>query len=244
MSKKSRYIGTNRPKHHLKCHLILGAGCRGNILVGRLNDDLKSTFRSMADNPDYKMEVFESDLDHIHFPVRYIPRLSVSQIVRRPGQGSTRRSGPLHHTTLRQWYWCRRLLGSNGFFVCPIGGASPETIRRYILGHGQLLPLSLTSHRAYRHQWVLRSDLYKEACGIPQAFLSSVEPIILPTRILFRGQGWVCIDLYLGYWPNEFKIIIGEGGHPIGTGIRGPEFIGFGRNRPIAKFLRNSADWI
>src|SRR5690606_18673057 len=159
MSKKSRYIGTNRPKHHLKCQLILGAGYRGTILVGRLNDDLTSTFRSMADNPDYKMEVFESDLDHIHFPVRYIPRLSVSQIVRRSKQESTHRSWSLHHTTLRQYYWYRRLLWSNGFFVCSIGEASPETIRQYILSQGQLLPLSLTPHRAYRHQWVLRSDL-------------------------------------------------------------------------------------
>src|SRR5690606_8884376 len=120
---------------------------------------LKFTFQSMADNPDFKMEVFESDIDHIHFPIRYIPRLSVSQIVRRSKQESTHRSGLLHHTTLRQYYWYRRLLWPNGFFVCSIGEASPETIRRYILGKGQLLPLSLTSHRAYRHQLVLRSDL-------------------------------------------------------------------------------------
>src|SRR5690606_13793928 len=53
----------------------------------------------------------------------------------------------------------QRLLWSNGFFVCSIGEASPETIRQYILSQGQLHPLSLTSHRAYRHQWVLRSDL-------------------------------------------------------------------------------------
>ena len=60
---------------------------------------------------------------------------------------------------LRQYYWYQRLLWSNGLFVCSIGEASPETIRQYILSQGQLQPLLLTSHRAYRHQWVLRSDL-------------------------------------------------------------------------------------
>src|SRR5690606_24724721 len=99
MSDKSQHISTDRSKHHLKCHLISVAKYRGNILVGQSNDDLKFTFRSMADNPDFKIEVFESDVDHIHFHIRNIPRLSVSQIVRRSEQGSRRRLWLLHHTT-------------------------------------------------------------------------------------------------------------------------------------------------
>lgn len=49
MSKKSQYITTNRSKHYLKCHLILVTKYRRNILVGQLNDDLKSIFSSIAD---------------------------------------------------------------------------------------------------------------------------------------------------------------------------------------------------
>ena len=79
----SHYISTNRSKHYLKCHLILVTKYRRNILVGQLNDDLKSIFSSIADNSDFEIEVFESDVNHIHFLIRYIPRLSVSQIVRR-----------------------------------------------------------------------------------------------------------------------------------------------------------------
>ena len=47
MSKKSQYISTNRSKHYLKCHLILVTKYRRNILVGQLNDDLKTIFTSM-----------------------------------------------------------------------------------------------------------------------------------------------------------------------------------------------------
>jgi len=90
MSKKSQYIGTDRSKHYLKRHLILVTKYRRNILVGQLNDDLKFTFQSLADNSDFKIEVFESDTDHILFLIRHIPRLSVSQIVRRLKQESTR----------------------------------------------------------------------------------------------------------------------------------------------------------
>src|SRR5690606_28665162 len=54
----------------------------------------------------------------VHFLIRYIPRLSVSQIVRRLKKESTHQLWLLHHTKLRQYYWYQRLLWSNGFFVC------------------------------------------------------------------------------------------------------------------------------
>lgn len=121
MSKKSQCISTNRSKHYLKCHLILVTKYRRNILVGQLNDDLKSIFQSIADNSDFEIEVFESDINHIHFLIRFIPRLSISQLVRRLKQESTRQLWLLHHTTLRQYYWYRKILWSDGFFVCSIG---------------------------------------------------------------------------------------------------------------------------
>jgi putative transposase len=136
MSKKSQYTSTNRSKHYLKCHLILVTKYRRNILVGQLNDDLKSIFQTIADNSDFEIEVMESDINHIHFLIRYIPRLSISQLVRRLKQESTRQLWLLHPTTLRQYYWYRKLLWSDGFFVCSIGEASPETIRQYILTQG------------------------------------------------------------------------------------------------------------
>ena len=56
MSKKSQYISTNRSKHYLKCHLILVTKYRRNILVGQLNDDLKSIFTSIANGSDFEIK--------------------------------------------------------------------------------------------------------------------------------------------------------------------------------------------
>ena len=56
MSKKSQYISTNRSKHYLKCHLILVTKYRRNILVGQLNDDLKSIFTSIANCSDFEIK--------------------------------------------------------------------------------------------------------------------------------------------------------------------------------------------
>ena len=89
MSKKSNYISTNRSKHYLKCHLIFVCKYRKKLLVGQLKDDMRSILLNITSNSDFEIEVFESDLDHIHFLIRYIPRLSITSIVRKLKQEST-----------------------------------------------------------------------------------------------------------------------------------------------------------
>ena len=117
MSKKSNYISTNRSKHYLKCHLIFVSKYRKPLLVGQLNDDIKQFFLSIANGSDFEIEVMETDKDHVHFLIRYIPRLSISQIVRRLKQESTRQIWLLHPSTLRKQYWHQKLLWSDAYFV-------------------------------------------------------------------------------------------------------------------------------
>ena len=136
MSKKSNYITTNRSKHYLKCHLIFVCKYRKKLLVGQLKDDMRSIISNITSNSDFEIEVFESDIDHIHFLIRYIPRLSIAQIVRRLKQESTRQIWQLHSASLRKEYWYQQLFWSDGYFVCSIGEASPDTIREYILSQG------------------------------------------------------------------------------------------------------------
>jgi len=106
------------------------------MLVGQLNDDIKQIFQSIANVSDFEIEVMEADKTHIHFLIRYMPRLSIAQIVHRLKQKSTRQLWLLYHSTLRKQYWYQKLLWSDGYFVCSIGEASPDTIREYILNQG------------------------------------------------------------------------------------------------------------
>ena len=89
LSTKTNYIRTNRSKHYLKCHLIFVCKYRKKLLVGQLNDDIKAIFQSIADESDFDIEVMETDKDHVLFLIRYIPRWSIAQIVRRLKQQST-----------------------------------------------------------------------------------------------------------------------------------------------------------
>ena len=133
---QTNYISTNHSKHYLKAHLILVTKYRKPLLVNQLKDDMYTIFNNIIDNSDFSVEVFESDINHIHFLIRYIPRLSISQIVRRLKQQSTKHIWELHPMLLRREYWYKNLFWSSGYFVCSIGEASPDTIRQYILSQG------------------------------------------------------------------------------------------------------------
>ena len=104
--------------------------------MGQLNDDIKAIFQSIADDADFDIEGMETDKDHVHFLIRYIPRWSIAPIVRRLKQQSTWHIWQLHATALRKQFWYQHILWSDGYFVCSIGEASPDTIRQYILSQG------------------------------------------------------------------------------------------------------------
>ena len=115
---------------------IFNLSYREPLLVGQLKQDMHNILQNIISNSDFSVEVYESDLDHYHFLIRYIPRLSISQIVRRLKQESTRQIWLLHSTLLRREYWYKNMFWSAGYFVCSIGEASPDTIRQYILSQG------------------------------------------------------------------------------------------------------------
>ena len=136
MSKKSNCITTNRSKHYLKIHLIFVCKYRKPLLMGNLNEDMKTILENITNNSDFSIEVMESDINHIHFLIRYIPRLSVSSIVRKLKQESTKQIWSLYSDILSQEFWLEKTFWSDGYFACSIGEASPDTIREYILNQG------------------------------------------------------------------------------------------------------------
>ena len=133
---QTNYISTNHSKHYLKAHIIIVVKYRKQLLVGQLKEDMHRILENIISNSDFSVEVYESDLDHYHFLIRYIPILSISQIVRRLKQQSTYHIWQLHSNTLRKEFWYKNTFWSSGYFVCSIGEARPDTIRQYILSQG------------------------------------------------------------------------------------------------------------
>lgn len=77
------YQTTNRAKHNLKIHLIFVCKYRKKLLYGELDSLLKVVIRDIEQKSDFEIIEIETDKDHIHLMIQYIPRVSISSIVNR-----------------------------------------------------------------------------------------------------------------------------------------------------------------
>lgn len=130
------YQTTNRSKHNLKVHLILVCKYRKKLLRHGLEIDIKNIIKNIESESDFEIVEMETDKDHIHIMIQYIPRVSISAIVNRIKSISTKRIWDLHQIVLQKHFWKEKTFWTDGYFVCSIGEASPETIRNYIINQG------------------------------------------------------------------------------------------------------------
>lgn len=130
-----QYSSKNHRKFKLFCHLIFSTKYRRNVFDNR---KIKSTLKKVIDNLelDFKIVQFETDRNHIHFLIDYDPKISVAQIVRHLKQLTTAGIWREHEISLKKTFWRERTLWADGYFVCSIGCASPETIKKYIKNQG------------------------------------------------------------------------------------------------------------
>lgn len=130
------YQTTNRAKHNLKIHLIFVCKYRKKLLYGKLDSLLKVVIRDIEQKSDFKIIEMETDKDHIHLMIQYIPRVSISSIVNRLKSITTYHLWKKYKPFLKQHFWKENTFWTDGYFVCSVGEASPETIRRYIQNQG------------------------------------------------------------------------------------------------------------
>lgn len=70
---------------------------------------MKQLLLNIASKSDFEIEVMESDIDHIHFLIRYIPRLSITSIVRKLKQESTYHIWcSVHRNYLHTQFWVEK----------------------------------------------------------------------------------------------------------------------------------------
>lgn len=66
----------------------------------------------------------------------YPPNITITSIVRTLKQISTNKVWKKFQIELKKQFWNKNSFWSDGYFVCSIGEANPETIRKYIENQG------------------------------------------------------------------------------------------------------------
>ena len=133
---EKEYLSKNHSKFLLKYHVIFVCKYRRKLLVGNLASCLKNVLIDVSNKSDFRIEVIETDKDHVHLLVSAEPKVSPLQVIRRLKQESTARLWKLYPIELRSWFYREHTLWTDGYFVSSIGNVSQETVRKYIENQG------------------------------------------------------------------------------------------------------------
>ena len=70
-----------------------------------IEDNIKNIVRDIEVNSDFDIIEMETDIDHIHLMIQYIPRLSISSIVNRIKSITTKKIWNMHQNFLQKHFW-------------------------------------------------------------------------------------------------------------------------------------------
>ena len=127
----NNYTMKNRHKFYLKAHFVFVCRYRKELLSDEADLFMKRQFQNIAEASDFEIEVMET-----HLLISYPPNISAASIAGKLKQGSAIRVWKYYSLLLKKHFWKEHTFWSDGYFVCSIGRADPETIRRYIENQG------------------------------------------------------------------------------------------------------------
>ena len=128
--------------HHsvfsLNYHLILVVKYRRKVIDDAISNRLREIFEQIS--PDYNITLVEwnHDIDHVHILFRAHPNTALSKFINAYKSASSRlvkKEFPVIRTKLwEEFFWSR------SFCLISTGGATIETIKRYIQSQGEKDP--------------------------------------------------------------------------------------------------------
>jgi len=129
------YQTNSHCKHLIALYLILVVKFRKQLLQGEVGDFVKLKIIEIASRSEFDVEEIEVDKDHIHILLTISPTICAASYIRRIKQ-STTQSLWGKFAWLKKQFWREKTFWSDGYFICSVGNASEETVRKYIQEQG------------------------------------------------------------------------------------------------------------
>ena len=129
------FQSSSHGKYLIALHLILVVKYHKQLLTGEKGRFVKESILSISECSDFTVEEIEVDKDHVHVLLCVSPKYSIGQHVRRIKQ-QTNKMVWSRYPDLKKHFWVEKTFWSDGYFVCSVGNASADTIRKYIQEQG------------------------------------------------------------------------------------------------------------
>ena len=125
-----KYLRRRHSVSHLVVHLVFTTKYRRKLLESYMYPQLKDAFRSACEKLECELMEFNGETDHVHLLVSYPPKLAISIMVNNLKSVSSRMVRHFNPHLRRQAQ--SSALWSRSYFACSAGGATIETLRKYV----------------------------------------------------------------------------------------------------------------
>ena len=130
MSKSNDFRSGRHCVFKLHAHLVFVTKYRYQVLDGYMFPTLEILFKKVCEDFEAERVEFNGESDHVHLPVNYPPKVSLSKLVNSL-KGVSSRKLKLHHPEVANRYY-KSALWSPSYFAASCGGAPIEIIRQYV----------------------------------------------------------------------------------------------------------------
>ncbi len=119
----------------LKLHIIFVTKYRRKTLTLELLDYLREAFAEILADWRCSLLEFGGEADHVHLLVEIHPALNISTLINNLKTASARRARNRFAEHLKGFYW-KSYFWHRAYYVGSVGGATLETVRRYVESQG------------------------------------------------------------------------------------------------------------
>ena len=119
---------------HLTVHVVLCTKFRKKILTPTISKSLYTAITEIAKELQCSILEINGESDHIHFLLSYPPTAQLAKLV----SILKAKSAQIILNIYGSQFWGNhaRTLWSSGYFLCSVGGATLEILKRYIENQG------------------------------------------------------------------------------------------------------------
>ena len=116
-------------------HLLMVVKYRRKVIDNQISERAKEIFSYIAPSYGIVLEEWNHDVDHVHVMFRAQPKSEISKFINAYKSASSRLIKK-EYPHIRQYLW-KEAFWSQSFCLMTTGGASVETIRKYIESQGE-----------------------------------------------------------------------------------------------------------
>ena len=121
--------------YSLKLHIVFVTKYRRKTLTPELLDYLREAFAEILEEWRCTLLEFGGEADHVHLLVEIHPALNISTLINNLKTASARRARNRFAEHLKPFYW-KPYFWHRAYYVGSVGGATLETVRRYVESQG------------------------------------------------------------------------------------------------------------